>query len=377
MNSQLFCRLALAKRVRLKFSLMNALLWIGSCGAPTKAPETPLVNGGVQQAQEATAAIAQAADGGGGLGLVHAAEAVAHLIHPQQQKKETKRTGAEFESPLPVADGIPDCVCCMATLSAMEGYCDAQKPMGDLHMDRFDCVTQTASPLERYAPFAATTTARALGQCQTSCQSNLDELRGGCTMACARLPFVCQCDSPPPPPPPPPPPHSVCDPVGTSCCEATLRNLEKFCYSFEPHGASSWHSEPSHWDGGAWEVPRSFEPLWTTFSPAECQEERAATPCAIDGSKSPVPQSGGSGDSRGGSSGGGGGGRADNTVLRVLRLLSRRYPHLCDAAKTCNGFCDDQCAAHAVWDCPRGFIPRNASHPEAGCEPTPPGRASD
>ena len=181
-------------------------------------------------------------------------------------------------------------------------------------------------------------------------------------MACARLPFACQCDSPPPPPPP----YSVCNPVGTSCCEATLSNLEKFCYSFEPHGTSSKQTDPAHWDGGAWEVPSSFEPLWTTFAPAECKDERTAPPCTTDGSKPPAPQSGASS-----------GGNGDNPVLQVLRLLSRRYAHLCDAVKTCNGFCDNQCSAHALWDCPRGFTPRNTSHPEAGCEPASLGRASE
>ena len=61
-------------QVSLLVIMMTALLLLASCAAPPNLAAQKLVKGGVQQA-EATAAITHA---GGGLGLMHAGEAVAH-----------------------------------------------------------------------------------------------------------------------------------------------------------------------------------------------------------------------------------------------------------------------------------------------------------
>ena len=146
-------------------------------------------------------------------------------------------------------------------------------------------------------------------------------------MACMRLPFACpSCE-----PPPAPPPAEPCEPVPKPCCEATLVSLEKYCYSFKPPGEAVKVPDPSHWDGGAWKVPASFDRLCDEFEPYQCKGSNCG--------KSPCQ--------------------------KVLSLLARRYhPHVCDAVKVCADFCDNQCKS---WSCPRGMSPKDPQRPEVGC----------
>ena len=115
------------------------------------------------------------------------------------------------------------------------------------------------------------------------------------------------------------------------CCEAVLTNLEKYCYSFKPPGDVTKVPDPSHWDGGVWKLPASFDRLCDEFEPYQCK----GSTCG----KSPCP--------------------------KVLSLLARRFhPHICDAVKVCPDFCDNQCK---TWSCPRGMSPKDPRRPELGC----------
>jgi len=126
--------------------------------------------------------------------------------------------------------------------------------------------------------------------------------------AALRLPDL---RAPPPPPAPPPSPPSItseCKPVAKPCCEAILDNLEKYCYSFSPAGEVVKVPDSTHWDGGIWQVPASFSNLCDAYTPPECAE------CGT------------------------------MACLNMLQLIGRQYhPNLCDAIKTCDGLCDNQC----------------------------------
>ena len=57
-----------------------------------------------------------------------------------------------------------------------------------------------------------------------------------------------------------------------ACCEATLAELEKICFSFSPPDAATFQPDPAHWDGGTWAVPDSFDPLCRDYPAPECGE---------------------------------------------------------------------------------------------------------
>ena len=89
-----------------------------------------------------------------------------------------------------------------------------------------------------------------------------------------------------------------------------MKALEKFCYSFNPAGEAKKMPDPTHWDGGMWKAPASFDPLCEEYEPEEC----TSTECG----KAPCP--------------------------KLLSLIARQFhPHICDAVKTCGDFCDNQC----------------------------------
>ena len=92
------------------------------------------------------------------------------------------------------------------------------------------------------------------------------------------------------------------------CCEAVLNSLEKYCYSFEPKGNATKIDDPTHWDGGIWQPPASFDGLCDHYAPTECTASgQLACP-------------------------------------RMLQLIARQFhPHICDAIQTCGGLCDTQC----------------------------------
>ena len=205
-----------------------------------------------------------------------------------------------------------DCVCCERTLVAMERYCKAEMPMSDLKMDKFDCAKEMGTEIT-FNSESSHQRWSAIKSCKCDCDKRLAELKTiDCPMACKRLPFACPiCTPPPPPPAPPPTPPSFtseCKPVAKPCCEAILENLEKFCYSFSPVGEVVKVPDPTHWDGGFWQPPASFDQLCESYLPAECGD-CGAMACP-----------------------------------RMLQLIGRRYhPHLCDAIKTCDDLCDNQC----------------------------------
>ena len=120
-----------------------------------------------------------------------------------------------------------------------------------------------------------------------------------------------------------------------ACCEAVLTNLEKYCYSFKPTGQVVKVPDPAHWDAGEWKTPASFNRLCDEFEPHECK----------------------------------GNGCGRSSCPKVLSLFARRYhPHICDGAKVCSDFCDNQCK---TWSCPKGSVPRDPHRPEIGCAPKP------
>ena len=154
-------------------------------------------------------------------------------------------------------------------------------------------------------------------RCQCGCEERLAEMRQQqCPLACKQADFECPpCPSPLPlthlPPPPPPPSDLLaCEPVPVACCEATLAELEKFCFSFSPPDAATFQPDPAHWDGGTWAVPDSFDPLCRDYPAPECGE----------GSCPMCP--------------------------RLLQLLARKHHRVCEAVDVCTEtrFCDDQCA---------------------------------
>jgi hypothetical protein len=200
-------------------------------------------------------------------------------------------------SPAPLAP----CDCCAKTKAAVAAYCEAEQPMGDLRMTNFTCA------------------ARVSEGCQCGCEERLAEMRQQpCPMACKQAEFDCPPCPPPlpllarPPPPPPPPPSDLlaCEPVPVACCEATLAELEKFCFSFAPPDAATFHPDPAHWDGGVWAVPESFDPLCRDYAAPECGE-RGCPLCP-----------------------------------RLLQLLARSHHRICEAVDKCTEerFCSDQCA---------------------------------
>lgn len=199
----------------------------------------------------------------------------------------------------------PDCLCCQQTRFAMERYCKSQMPMGDLGLEHFDCSSEVGMEVT----LSASKGWSSVASCQASCQRNLDELKSlGCPMACKRLPFACPSCAPPPAPPPPC--GATCSPVPKNCCEAVLKSLEKFCYSFNPAGEARKLPDSTHWDGGMWKAPASFDQLCEEYEPTECT--------ASDCGKAPCP--------------------------KLLSLVARQYhPHICDAVKQCGDFCDNQC----------------------------------
>ena len=157
----------------------------------------------------------------------------------------------------------------------------------------------------------------AVKSCKCDCDRRLEELRKtDCPMACKQLPFACPVCAPPPPPPSPPPPiwdrKHECKPVEKTCCEATLNSLEKFCYSFAPKGDAVKIEDPTHWDKGVWQPPASFDELCERYPPRECV---AVGPQACP---------------------------------RMMQLIARQFhPDVCDAIRTCGGFCDHQCPSNS------------------------------
>ena len=221
-------------------------------------------------------------------------------------------TPAPTPSLIESASDPDDCVCCERTLAAMERYCKAEMPMGDLKMDNFECAKEMGTDIT-FSSESQHQRWSAIKSCKCDCDKRLAELKAiDCPMACKRLPFACPiCAPPPPPPAPPPSPPSItseCKPVAKPCCEAILDNLEKYCYSFSPAGEVVKVPDSTHWDGGIWQVPASFSNLCDAYTPPECAE------CGT------------------------------MACLNMLQLIGRQYhPNLCDAIKTCDGLCDNQC----------------------------------
>jgi hypothetical protein len=222
------------------------------------------------------------------------------------------------------SDDPDDCVCCERTLAVMTRYCKTEMPMGDLAMNNFECAKEMGSEVT-FINDGAHKRWTAIKSCKCNCDKKFAELRSiDCPMACKRLPFACPVCAPPPPPPEPPSPPprdgGKCEPVDKPCCEGVLEALEKFCYSFEPQGEVVKMADPTHWDGGKWQPPASFDALCDHYMPASCE------PC----------------------------GQA--SCPKVLQLLARQFhPNLCDAIKTCSGFCDHQCPVTLAVDSSGSF----------------------
>ena len=90
-----------------------------------------------------------------------------------------------------------------------------------------------------------------------------------------------------------------------------LANLQKFCYSFKPEGNATKVPDPSHWDGGEWIAPASFDSLCDQYLPPSCATPGKATQC-----------------------------------YRFLSFIARQYdPDICAAALSgqCEDVCDHQC----------------------------------
>ena len=70
--------------------------------------------------------------------------------------------------------------------------------------------------------------------------------------------------------------------------------------------------DTTHWDGGIWQPPASFDALCETYTPPECGE------CGT------------------------------MACPRALQMIARQFhPSICDAIKSCNGLCDNQCPTSA------------------------------
>ena len=207
-------------------------------------------------------------------------------------------TIVDMPLPSPAPNQLPPCECCATTKAAITRYCEQEKPMGDLRMQNFSC-----SLVDE--------------RCQCGCEERLAEMRQQpCPLACKQADFACPpCPSPvprvsPPPLPPSAPPSELvaCEPVPEACCEATLANLEKFCFSFSPQDAATFHPDPAHWDGGVWTAPDSFNALCHDYPASECGEGCQMCP-------------------------------------RLLQLLARKHHHICQAVEMCSEerFCTNQC----------------------------------
>jgi hypothetical protein len=236
----------------------------------------------------------------------------------QQQASSISSGASEVDGGIDVGTATEpdDCICCERSLAAMTRYCKAEMPMGDLKMANFDCAKEMGTEITFNSDNSHQRWS-AIKSCKCDCDKRLAELKSiDCPMACKRLPFACPICAPPPPPPNPPPPPAVvsmCKPVEKPCCEAVLEQLEKFCYSFEPKGEAIKIADPTHWDGGVWQPPASFDQLCESYSPKDCE------PCG------------------------------QLACPRVLQLISRQFhPNVCDAIKSCNGFCDNQCPSNST-----------------------------
>ncbi len=227
---------------------------------------------------------------------------------------------SEGPEPTPTPSPTPgenDCVCCHKVNAVFEHYCHAQEPMGDLDLDDFECAKEMGTEVT-FVTEGTTKRFTEVKSCKCDCEKRLLELRSGCKMACTALPLTCPaCASPPPPaaqPPPPPPaplPVSECHALPGSCCESMLANLQKFCYSFKPEGNATKVPDPSHWDGGEWIAPASFDSLCDQYLPPSCATPGKATQC-----------------------------------YRFLSFIARQYdPDICAAALSgqCEDVCDHQC----------------------------------
>ena len=213
----------------------------------------------------------------------------------------------------PDGAGEADCTCCQQTNAVLERYCHEQQPMGDLDLEKFECAVEMGTEVS-YVSEGETKRFTEVKSCKCDCETRLEALRSGCNLACTELPLTCPaCSAPPPPSPPPPPPPApppfseTCHPVPESCCESMLVNLQKFCFSFKPDGVAVKVPDASHWDGGDWRAPASFDSLCEEYRPSECQ----------------APMS-----------------------HRFLSFVARQYdPDICKAALSgqCDDVCDHQC----------------------------------
>ena len=182
---------------------------------------------------------------------------------------------------LPLSAPTPSCECCAATRDALLGYCEEQRPMGDLGLDAFRCEDYFGN-LATHGDTSSRPTAK--DACLDECNERLAAARArDCGLTCHKLEIDCPCAAPPPPPPPvvaaacaklPCP----CEPVAEECCEATLGALQKFCHSFEP--PSGWapackSADATHYDGGAYVAPWEFQALYERYAPAQCGREGA------------------------------------------------------------------------------------------------------
>ena len=226
------------------------------------------------------------------------------------------KDGGESGFDLATALEPDECLCCEKTQAAMTRYCAEQMPMGDLKMEHFDCQKEMGMEIT-FNSESSHQRWSAVKSCKCDCDRRLEELRKtDCPMACKQLPFACPVCAPPPPPPSPPPPiwdrKHECKPVDKTCCEATLNSLEKFCYSFAPKGDAVKIEDPTHWDKGVWQPPASFDELCERYPPRECV---AVGPQACS---------------------------------RMMQLIARQFhPDVCDAIRTCGGFCDHQCPSNS------------------------------
>ena len=105
---------------------------------------------------------------------------------------------------------------------------------------------------------------------------------------------------------------ATCHPVPEACCESMLTNLQKFCFSFKPAGLAVKVPDSSHWDGGDWHAPASFDSLCMEYLPSECERGYGKAPACA----------------------------------RFLSFVARQYDaDICKAVMTgqCDDICEHQC----------------------------------
>lgn len=157
------------------------------------------------------------------------------------------------------------CPECERVVRNLKGYCDKQRPLGDLDLHCFDC-TWAHEEMPGCQRIMALIAARPQPIPEPSADC--------CLTKCACIPTCDGCMGPPPPPPP------VCECLEPDAAKSALHALRKFCSSFKPVDQARWVAQPGAFPfDGHYQIPQDFTKFCAMHTPFAVEGDQPDEAC--------------------------------------------------------------------------------------------------